>query len=639
MSGIAATNFISNAGLLNMPLAAFITGFRSPLPPDFCLAIVMAVRVSAYSPIAIQAERNTLGNSRAAPNSSKWAVTTLLLAGLLAAEPASAQSPADDFSRQQDQQQQLQRLENLKQITPDSVIGREGEAPRGDAKPDDLCFDISRVEIEGAANLSAATLGTLTRPFNDRCVGVADITSLLKAITDIYLDKGFVTSRAYVPPQDIAGTGLLRLVVVEGTIADIYLNGQPAEQNGSFATAFPGMKGKVANIRDVEQGLDQINRLSSNNAKTSMLPGKTDGTSILNVENKPGKPWYVSISNNSLGQQSTGYSQSNISLGFDDLLGLNDQLGLSYGRSGPDYPWDDDGRGRSNSYSVNTSVPYGYWTFSANGSWYEYDSAIPGNFGSIETSGNSGQVGFGIDRVILRDKDSITTLRGGLTYKQTDNFLLGNRIEVGSRRYTIGTLGLSRSQRILGGVIALDFALDKGLDLFDAVEAGEPGAGTADPRFLKLNTTVSATRPFEAAGQRFELTTLLNAQYSPDNMFGAEQIGLGGPSNARGLREGVIFGNNGFFSRNELTWRTMPWEGTILAPVLGELRPYLGLDYGRVFSQHRFDIPDGHLASWTVGAKLVGGNISADFGYSQAFSSSVNGGRGNLIFASVTARW
>lgn len=623
---IAATIFISNAGLRNMPLATFTPGFRRLVPPDFCLAIAPAAQISGNSP-------------RSAANSFKLTFAISIFASLLASGQATAQSPADDFSRRQDQQQQLQRLENLKQVTPDSVISHGDRASRGDAKSTGPCFDISRVEIEGATRLPAIELGKVTKRYDNRCIDVADITTLLKAITEVYLDRGFVTSRAYVPPQDIAGTRLLRLVVVEGTISDIYLNGQPGGRNSSFATAFPGVKGEVANIRDIEQGLDQINRLSSNDAKTSMLPGKDDGTSILNVENKPTKRWYASISNNNLGQESTGYSQTNVSFGFDDLLGINDQLGISYGRSGPDYPWDDDGRGHSKSYSVNTSVPYGYWTFSANGSWYEYDSTIPGNFGPIETSGNSGQVGFGIDRVILRDKDSITTLRGGLTHKQTDNFLLGNRIEVGSRRYTIGSLGLSRSQRILGGVIALDFALDKGLDLFDAVEAGEPGAGTADPRFLKVNTTISATRPFEATGQRFELTTLLNAQYSPDNMFGAEQIGLGGSSNVRGPRESVIFGNNGFFSRNELTWRTMPWEGTSLAPVLGELRPYLGLDYGRVFSQDRFDIPDGHLASWTVGAKLVGGNISADFGYSQAFSSSVNHGRGNLIFASVTARW
>ncbi|WP_281039322.1 MULTISPECIES: ShlB/FhaC/HecB family hemolysin secretion/activation protein [unclassified Rhizobium] len=557
----------------------------------------------------------------------------------LAAEPVWAQTPADDFSRRQDHQEQMQRLEQLKQVTPGDSGSRPARTIPGETNTSGPCFEILRVKIEGAANISAGTLGKVTQPYNNRCVGVSDITSLLKTITDLYLDKGLVTSRAYIPPQDIAGTKLLRLVVVEGTISDIYFNGKSTERNSVFATAFPGMKGEVANIRDIEQGLDQINRLSSNDAKTSMLPGRKDGTSILNVENKPGKRWHLTLANNNLGQESTGYSQSNISFGFDNLLGLNDQLGLSYGRTGPDYPWDSDGRGHSNSYSVNTSIPYGYWTFSANGSWYEYDSSIPGNFGPIETSGASGQVGLGVDRVILRDKDSITTLRGGLTYKQTDNFLLGNRIEVGSRRYTFGTIGLSHSARTLGGVVAFDFALDQGLDLFDAVAPGEPGAGMADPRFSKFSATISGTRPFEVADEHFELSTLLNAQYSQDNLFGAEQIGLGGYSNVRGLREGVIFGNNGFFSRNELAWRTVPWEGSTLAPILGELRPYVGFDFGRVFSQDRFDIPGGHLASWTVGAKLVGGSFSADIGYSQTFSSSVGEGRGNLIFASVTARW
>ncbi|MBB4170810.1 hemolysin activation/secretion protein [Rhizobium sp. BK538] len=552
---------------------------------------------------------------------------------------AQAQSPADDFSRRQDEKAQAQRLDRLKQATPDEPDTGDGisNLPGGEATGP--CFAISRVVIEGAAKLSPQDIDHLTAPYQDRCIGVADISGLLKALTNFYLDKGFVTSRAYVPPQDIAGTRLLKLTVVEGTISDIYLNGKPAERNGALATAFPGMKGKIANIRDVEQGLDQINRLSSNDAKTSMLPGSRQGTSILNVENKLGKRWHLTLANNNLGQESTGYSQSNVSLGFDDLLGLNDQLGLSYGHSGPDYPWGGDGDGRSNSYSGNASIPYGYWTVSVNGSWYEYDSSVPGNFGPIETSGDSAEIGLGADRVVDRDKNSITTIRGGLTYKQTDNFLLGNRIEVGSRRYSVGTIGISHSRQMLGGVFAFDLTLDQGLDLFDAVQPGEPGAGTADPRFSKFGATVSGTRPFEISGERFELTTLLSAQYSPDNLFGAEQIGLGGYSNIRGIRQSVIFGNNGFFSHNEFAWRTTPFEGGQAAAILGELRPYVGLDFGRVFSQRRFDIEGGHLASWTAGAKLVGGTLSADFGYSKTFASSVEEGRGNLIFASATVRW
>ncbi|MDP9811318.1 hemolysin activation/secretion protein [Rhizobium tibeticum] len=85
--------------------------------------------------------------------------------------------------------------------------------------------------------VSPQDIDHLTAPYQDRCIGVADISGLLKALTNLYLDKGFVTSRAYVPPQDIAGTRLLKLTVVEGTISDIYLNGKASERNGALATA------------------------------------------------------------------------------------------------------------------------------------------------------------------------------------------------------------------------------------------------------------------------------------------------------------------------------------------------------------------------------------------------------------------
>lgn len=569
----------------------------------------------------------------------KARILLAVIATLAAGHAVQAQSPADEFFRLQEAEVKRGRLDRLKLATPTTVERDGGISNLPAGRTNDQCFVISRVIIEGVTKISAEQIGDLTDPFKNRCIGVDDISALLKTLTNLYVDQGFITSRAYVPPQDIASTRVLRLTVVEGAVSEIYLNGQPAGKNAALAAAFPGMKGKVANIRDVEQGLDQMNRLSSNNAKSSMLPGSQQGTSILNIENKPGKRWHVSMTNNTLGQESTGHSQSNVSLSFDGLLGVNDQLGISYGHSGPNYPWGGDGNGHSNSYSGNASIPYGYWTFSANGSWYQYDSSAPGNFGPIETSGNSAEVGLGVDRVINRDKDSITTIRGGLTYKQTDNFLLGDRIEVGSRRYSVGTIGISHSRQMLGGVSAFDLTLEKGLDLFDAVKQGEPGAGTADPRFSKFGLTVSGTRPFEISGERFEFTTLLSGQYSSDNLLGAEQIALGGYSNVRGVRQSLVFGNNGLFSHNELAWRTTPFENSSAAAVLGEVRPYVGLDFGRVFEQRRFDIDDGHLASWTVGVKLVGGSLSADFGYSEAFSSSADEGRGNIIFASAAVRW
>ena len=130
----------------------------------------------------------------------------------------------------------------------------------------------------------------MTAPYGNRCVGLAEINAVLRDVTHLYIDHGYVTSRAYVPQQDIRKTRILRLLVVEGTLSDIYLNGRKVVDSGSLATAFPGLIGRVVNIRDIEQGLDQMNRLQAKDAKSAMLPGPKDGTSILNIENRPAGP-------------------------------------------------------------------------------------------------------------------------------------------------------------------------------------------------------------------------------------------------------------------------------------------------------------------------------------------------------------
>ncbi|MFS8056731.1 ShlB/FhaC/HecB family hemolysin secretion/activation protein [Rhizobium sp. BR 317] len=571
-------------------------------------------------------------------------VIVLLTTALAASMAAAQQSPNDDFARRHAQQNEQQRLDALRKSTP-----KPSEAPTeqqgAGAKKGGPCFAVTDVQVEGVTRLRGADVGRVTAPYRNRCVGVGEINTLLRDLTQLYLDRSFVTSRLYVPAQDIAKTKTLRLVAVEGTLSDIYINGKPAPVSGvmgsgMLATAFPGLKDHIVNLRDIEQGLDQINRLNSNNAKTAMLPGKTDGTSILNIENKPSHPWHLWVGNSNLGQAQTGYSKSSASIGYDNLFGVNDQWSFSYEHTGPNYPWHDDGQGRSDSYTGNVSVPYGYWTLSANGALYGYDSSVPGNFGTLQTSGDSKQLGIGADRVIFRDKDSITTFNSGLTYKETNNFLLGSKIEVGSRKYTVGDLGISHSRRMLGGLWVFDLSYNQGLNLFDAVDPGDAGAGNADPRFSKFTGTITMTRPFQLGEQHFEVNSVLTGQYSPDNLFGAEQISLGSYSTVRGTRESMLFGNNGFFTRNDLVWRAQPFaDNAALSKMFGEFRPYVGLDYGRIASETRHQIEGGDMLGWTVGAKLAGGNLNLDIGYSDVLAGTVDKKDGGLLFVSSSVKW
>lgn len=571
---------------------------------------------------------------------SVWLAGMTLTMSFVPVSVAQTSSPADDFIRRQAEQNRQQRLDSLRAATLRGAQSGTATADQAPASASGPCFSVDNVAVDGVSLLQPGAINRVTAAYHGKCIGLADINALMKQLTLLYVEAGYIAARLYVPEQDIAATRTLHLVAAEGTLSDIYINGQPARQPGEVATAFPGMKGRAVNIRDVEQGIDQLNRLTSNNAKTNMLPGSAPGDTILNVENKPDQPWHFSASVSNLGQQNTGYVKSALGLRMDGLAGINDLLALNYEHSGRDRNFSQSDVGSGNSISGTYSIPYGYWTFTLNGSYYRYDSLIAGNFSDIETAGDSSQFGFSIDRVIGRDKDSITTLNSGLNYKETNNFLMGNLIEVGSRQYSVANLGISHSRRFADSMWVFDLNYSQGLGIFGAVEKGDPAAGEAEPQFSKFNATVNVSKPFALGGQNFLLGSMLNGQYSPDNLLGAEQVSFGGVSTVRGSRESLIFGNNGLFSRNELTWRTMPWaQSETLRKRLGEVRPYLAIDYGHVFAQQRFGIAGGDVAGWTVGTRLAGGSIGADIGYSRLFKNSSDNAARDLFFVSTSLQW
>ncbi|WP_375638857.1 ShlB/FhaC/HecB family hemolysin secretion/activation protein [Bartonella sp. AA16NXGY] len=546
-------------------------------------------------------------------------------------------SPTDNFSRRYSEKQQLERIEKLRSLTPKRIKTPSEQNPEmllGGKQ----CFPIHAVVVEGVHHVKKRSISAVTEPYVGRCIGLVDIQLLIKKLTKVYLDQGYVTARFYIPDQDIKNSKTLKFVVVEGKLSEIYYNGSPASRyNNVVWSAFPGLQGHVLNMRDIEQGLDQINRLSSAHAQSELLPGREEGSTIVNINNHPDKTFKVTVSHDNMGQASTGYARYSAGLRVENILGMNDAWDFNYQRSEPDYWGGSKQEGHSNNISASVSIPYGYWTFGLNGTVYNYQSIIPGNFTDIETTGDSSELHASTSRVLYRDSVSLTTLNLGLSYKRTNNYLLGNKIEVGSRQYSVANFGISHSRQMLGGTWTFDVSYLQGLPLFHSVKKHAPGAGDAEPQFAKFTGTLSVMTPFKVGGLDFILSNLLSGQYSPHNLLGAEQISLGGASNVRGTRESLLFGNNGFFSRNDLLLRTIPWSNhTTFKKVFGELRPYVGLDYGRVFSQVLYGIKSDQLAGWTAGVKLAGGMVSLDASYSSIFWSTVKHKKSGTFFMTLT---
>ncbi|ENJ0754167.1 ShlB/FhaC/HecB family hemolysin secretion/activation protein, partial [Salmonella enterica] len=124
------------------------------------------------------------------------------------------------------------------------------------------CRNISRIEITGDEKMiPAKLLAKVRHDYTGRCISVSDIESLLGLLTKDFIDRGFITTRVYLPVQDLR-TGILKLTVVAGKIEGYKLEGG-RKHAVWLRAAMPGREGDVLNLRDLEQGIDQMNSLSS----------------------------------------------------------------------------------------------------------------------------------------------------------------------------------------------------------------------------------------------------------------------------------------------------------------------------------------------------------------------------------------
>jgi hemolysin activation/secretion protein len=526
----------------------------------------------------------------------------MMLAAVCLAHEAQAQTPQDVERAQQQHQQLLQQqqqrerqqreLEEQRRRTPS---GQElkpkppAEAPVKDA----ACSKVTQIVLEGATRLDDADRTQLLAPYLGKCLTLADINKLIGEITNRYVERGFVTTRVYIPQQDL-GSGTLQLKVVEGKIQSLLIK---PEGSASATTAFPGLVGEVLNLRDLEQGLDQINRLGSNSAKVDIEPGDEPGASRVLINNEPRKRWLASAGVDNSGAAATGRNLFSGFLGLDHLLGLNDYLsatGRYSEKSGHEY---------TASGGLYAAVPYGYWTFSSALNSFRYASMVQGTVSSFETDGTSDSQMLRAERVVYRDQARKWSAGGGVTLKQTRNFIAGTRIDSSSADLTVLDVASNLSWITSGALLSFDLGAATGVDALNATrdDATRP-PGAPQAQFEKVTYGASLLRPFKIGDTQASWQSRLLGQSSNDALYGTEQIAIGNLYTVRGFRTTSLPGRSGYYVRNDLGFQ-LPFAN-------GQVRPYVGYDFGHVESA-------GTLQGWTLGADASVGGATLQLAYSR----------------------
>jgi len=518
--------------------------------------------------------------------------------------PAYAATNPGDTDLIRDRQDRLldeqrRRLEELKELP-----GKAAKPAQPVAPADARCFPIKDIELKGADSLTAGEKARLLKPFLDQCLGVTQLNELLKVITDHYIEKGLVTSRAYLPQQDLSA-GHLKVLVVEGKLEGLKGADGSKLSDRELGMAFPGKTGELVNLREIEQMVDQLNRLPSNQAQMELSPGKAVGGSEVLVKNTPQTPWRAGLSRSNDGQRSTGEQQWGTTFDWDSPLGLADQLNLRGGHDAVS-----DHQHTSNNAMLNYSLPWGWWDFTYTYSQSEYRSQAQSNGFNFKQTGDSENHQLRVERVIHRDAVSKTSLSTGLSYLRTNNFIEDSKLALSSNRISEAQFGINHGRRIGSAFVNLDLGMQEGIGLLDAQGNGHPGPGEPDARYRKYTGTVSYLQPFKVWGESFSFSSLMTGQRSEDVLFSPQRTSLGGQSSIRGYKDQSLSGDSGGYWRNDLRW-SRPVSLEWLRPVFAEYGTSLGYDQG-VISGNRYNGDQhGRMSSDSVELFARGQHVAA----------------------------
>ncbi|XRZ02916.1 ShlB/FhaC/HecB family hemolysin secretion/activation protein [Xenorhabdus stockiae] len=495
-------------------------------------------------------------------------------------------SPVDQDAITQQQKDLLQQAQQQRDDIRNSVMLSPLTATASDGE-DTFCYPIHQIQFEGADNLSASVQQALSKPYLSHCLTVGKINELVRQVSNTYIEKGYVTSQAGLNAQDLSN-GILTIKVMEGKISAILLDG---ESPLALKMAFPHMVGKPLNLRDIEQGMEQLNRLPSQQITIDIQPAQQPGYSDVMLKRTESRlPVNASLGIDNSGQKNTGQEQMNATLGLDNPLHLADQWSISAGRNS-------DFRHNHRNWNITSGVtlPYGYWSFSYQYARNHSFQMIPVGTGSYrhESQGQTHQ--FKINRTLYRDGQQKLGLNMGVVRRQTANTTAGVKLSVSSPTLSVLSLGANYSTTLAGGYLTFNPTFSQGIDRWGATKENAGDRHALRSRFRKFSLSSSYFIPVT---QDIYYLTSLYGQLTPDNLYASERLSLGGQYSVRGFKEQNLIGNNGGYWRNELNWKVAR------LPLSSELSLNGALDTGWLENSKKRQIEGGNVTGIALSISL-----------------------------------
>ncbi len=470
--------------------------------------------------------------------------------------------------------------EELLQPSPTSPIVPPDTAPADIPQT----ITVERFEVLGSTVFRADEFTAVTADFTNRPITFRELFEARVAVTQLYVDQGYVTSGAYIPQQTL-DQGVVQIQVIEGRLDEINVVGHQ-RLNPAYVSSRLGLAGaEPMNIDNLLQGLQllQLDPLIAT-ISAELAAGVQPGTSILNVAITEADAVSSELALSNARSPSVGSFRREAGFTHGNLTGLGDRFSISYANT--------EG---SNSVNLSYTIPV-----SPNNATLNFGTGLSGSrvveepFDILNIESSSRYYELTYRQPIVQTPSEDLALSLTVSRRESESEFLGNfgtpipfpslgadaegRIRISALRFT-----QEWTRRETQAVFALRSQFSFGLGAFGAtINDAEP-----DSQFFS----------WRGQGQWIRLLapeTLLvlrtDVQLTPDALLAQEQIGLGGQQTVRGYRQDQILTDNGILASAE-----------VRAPILrvpevnGILHVTPFVDFGMGWNSGALSDPDPNL--------------------------------------------
>jgi hemolysin activation/secretion protein len=423
---------------------------------------------------------------------------------------------------------------------------------------------VREFRLTGNSVFSDQELAAVLEPYAGRALATEELLDARDAVTRLYIERGYVSSGAVIPDQEVVG-GVIEIRIVEGTLGEITVNGLKTLQPSFVEERIRLGGGPPLNVNQLRERIQLLlNDPAIDRVNARLGPGRQLGEAYLEVDVEEAPPYRTDLIISNDRPPSIGAEGAEMIVTFGNLLGRSDPLRVGLEKSSG-----------LTDVEANYSVPVtadDLRLFAAGE--VANSEVVEEPFNDIDVESDFASIEVGTSSPLWRRVDEELVVGASLEYEQSTTFLLGRRfsfspgVQDGRSKVTALRLAQQWQRRGIDQVIAIRSTKSIGLPILDATE--NPG-NLPDGRFFAWLGQGQYVRRLNEAD--WQLALRGDLQLTPDPLLPIEQIEIGGLETVRGYRTNQLVTDNGWVVSAEVR---IP---------LGRLRlPYLspGVDDGLV---------------------------------------------------------